>query len=263
MSKFLSKSFSMIINFRNNFFSLPFSLSVLIFSSSCLTQKTELEFNKRKSEVMLRIKPAKRIEKVKGINVIFTEYLQKSPTDSVLLNVFNTYLQYQLDRYGYSAQVLFDPAADQSFLSKNDLSYSVDLSELKIKEFKKRDTEKDEASGTVKTVKLRGLEVSSEALVLSIGKFFPNETEKPSTPKGRASKEETQEGEFQHTKGVKDLILGDKDGSVKYKYEIKNLEDGVFENLCLNAASDLAREIDYSLKRLYAEQKRKEKKSKK
>ena len=242
--------------------SLLFFLLFLILSS-CLTQKTELEFQQKKPSVMLLIKPSKRVEKTKGINLLFTEYLQQSPADSILLHVFNTYLQYQLDRYGYSAQVVYSKDADQSFLEKNELSYSIELGELKVKEFKRRDTEKDEASGAVKTVKLRGLEISSGADIRAIGNFFPSLQEKPFTAKGSSSREETQEGEFKHSKGLKDLVLGDKDGSVKYKYEIKNLEDGVFENLCLESASKLAGDIDFAIKRIYSSQKRKEKQTKK
>ena len=237
-------------------------LNQLLFTS-CLTQKIELEFQQKKATVLLLIKPTKFVEKTKGINLLFTEYLQKAPADTVLLNIFTTYLQYQLDRYGYGSQTLYKTGDDISSLEKNQLSYSINLNELKIKEFKRRDTEKDEASGTIKTVKLRGIEISSQAELKAIGEFFPTREEKPSSAKAQSSKEESQEGEFMHTYGIKDWVLGDKDGSIKYKYEIKNLEDGVFQNLCLETAEKLAREIDFKLKQLYAIQKRKEKKSKK
>jgi hypothetical protein len=225
-------------------FILPFLVLL-----SCVSSRTEKEFNEKRPDVVLIIGQANAVEKKTAINVLVPEYINASPKDSLLLAIFNSYLLYYLDDLGYKKLVIRNQNFYPDPFKTTEQIFSIQTNTLAFKEFKHKETATDGTNS--KVVKMRGIEVNPSTLI-AFGTDVPNPADKQAmTAKANALKEETQEGQFKQTVGIKDMVNGNNQGSVKYVYNVQHLEDGVFQNLCIESAASLAREIDFTLKRIY------------
>lgn len=225
--------------------------------TACISSKTEKEFNQKRPDVVVIIDQASFVEKKTALNILIPEYINTAPKDSLLLSIFNGYLLYYLDDLGYKKLVI----RNQNFIAdpfKNEaLIYSVHVNDLPFKEFKHKETATDGTNN--KVVKMRGIEVNPSAAILFGADAVAPGNKDALTAKANSLREETQEGQFKQTYGVKDMVNGNNSGSVKYVYNVQHLEDGVFQNLCVDGAMQLAREIDFTLKRLYQKEQKKKK----
>lgn len=227
---------------------IPFIILALLMLG-CVSSRTEKEFNEKKPDVVLIIGQAGAVEKKTAINVLVPEYINSAPKDSLLLAIFNSYLLYYLDDMGYKKLVIRNQNFYPDPFKGTEQIFSVQHNALPFKEFKHKETATDGANS--KTVKMRGIEVNPSALI-AFGTDIPDAANKEAlTAKANALKEETQEGQFKQTVGIKDMVNGNNQGSVKYVYNVQHLEDGVFQNLCIESAASLAKEIDFTLKRIY------------
>jgi hypothetical protein len=226
--------------------------------SSCLSEKTITEFEAKKPEVLIVFSPAQQVEKKTGFTILFPEYMNNAPPDTQLLKIFNQYLMYQLDELGYKALIVKDASYSKELIKNSPLAWDICLQVLKLNEFKKREEVSD--GKTSKTVKMRGLEVSASASV----RYIPDTIGTKGMEciaSGSASREESQEGQFKQTVGIKDLVKGNNSGSTKYLYNINHLEDGVFQNLLIDAAARMASDIDLSIKKIYKRKRKAEEKT--
>ncbi len=232
------------------------SLAFLI--TGCVSSKTEKEFNDKRSEVVIILDESKLVEKKTAINILIAEYINSAPKDSTLLNIFNPYLLYYLDDLGYKKIVIKNERFNGDLYSGKELVYSVSVGSLQFKEFKHKETVSDGKPADDKTIKMRGIEVNPSALVVEgIDNAIGNKD--ALHVKANALREESQQGQFKQTYGVKDMVNGSTSGSTKYIYQVQQLQDGVFQNLCVEGAFKLSREIDYALKRIYQKQKKRKK----
>lgn len=227
-----------------------------ILMSACVSSKIEKEFNQKKGDVVLIISGAKAVEKKAAVNVLVPEYINNAPADTALLNIFNPYLLYYLDKLGYKKLVIKNEFFRADAFGNEQMIYSVTAGPLSFKEYKHKENVSNGADS--KTVKMHGVEINPSAETASGISDVPVKDETIHV-KANAYKNETQEGEFKQTYGVKDMIEGNKGGSVKYIHQVQQLPDGVFQNLCVEGAWQLASEIDYALKRLYSKDKKKNK----
>jgi len=229
-----------------------FVISVFLLAS-CVSSKTEKEFNEKRASVVLVVNEAKHVEKKTTLNILIPEYINHAPPDTTLLTIFNSYLLYYLDTLGYKKLIIKNASFNGDLFKNEKLIYSVDVKDLPFKEYK----HKEEVGnvGETKTIKMRGIEVNPEA-DLAIGITNLSADKDAIKAMANAYRDETQEGQFKKTYGVKDIVQDNKNGSIKYVYNVRQLEDGVFQNLCVDAAWKLATEIDYAVKRLYQRQKK-------
>ncbi len=223
-------------------------LIILMGLTGCVSSKIEKEFEAKKPALVLVMDVSETVEKKKAITILFEKYINTAPADTVLLPLFNQYLMYSLFNLGYTSIAVKDKDFDPSALSGVKLVYTLNARNLVFKEYKIRENVSDGTNS--KTVKLRGLELST-AVQIKAGLRDTISTTDDVIARAEANKEESQEGQFEKNYGVIDLIKENKDGSIKYLYKVQKMDDGVFQNLCIKVATDLAKQIDYKIKLLY------------
>lgn len=238
-------------------------LIFLALLTSCVSTKVTDEFNtKKESKILLVIDKATEVEKKKEIGLLFTRYLDAVPSDEILLRTVNEYVPYELYEMGYK-NVIYkeDLEKNKDNLVQFDFIAEIKLKDFQVKEYKFKEQVSDSASGKTDAVKLHGVKTKLEASVFSISsKSGDNYAKNASASR---SDDETQEGDFKNTVGVKDLINKNYDGSIKYKHTVTPLANGLFENQCTSVSYSLAKDISNKLMLVYKNEMKDKNKKKK
>lgn len=237
-------------------------LSATIMLYSCVSTKILDEFNsKKESKILLVIDKVDQVEKKKEFGLLLTRYIDSAPDDATLIRTVNEYVPYELYNLGFK-NVIYkeDLAINKDKLSQFDFIAEIKLKDFQVKEYKFKEQVSDSASGKTDAVKLHGVKTKLEASIISLTSKSGDTYEK----KVNASKsdEESQEGEFRNTIGVKDLINKNYDGSIKYKHTITPIANGMFENQCTSVSYSLAKDISDKLVLIYQNELKDKKKNK-
>ena len=234
----------------NRIINLCLCSTLICILNSCISSKLTKEFNAKKPSFKLIYSPVSKVEKKKSFGLIFTKYIDNAPNDSILLYYTNQFTLQNLHELGYSNIIIEDNQMRNNFWSATDtFCYKIKLDYLTFKESKYHESVIDSSSKTNASVKLR--EVQSK---LS-GSIFPvqNSGNVDFTQKifGEASQSESQEGKFENKMTIQDIINNNKNGSIKYDYNVNRLGDEIFVLLCWQTASAMANDIDIKLKQIF------------
>lgn len=228
---------------------------ILYFLVGCYGQKlAEYRRDKAAQNFTLHYVPVTEVSKKNGLNVVFNKYLGDAPADSILIEIINQYTCFYLHEYGFEQIHI---AGNEETITEKEARYHFQVAPaiLEIKEYKFTETVSDTATGTQEKIKLRGVKTSISAGVTPYENGTPN-FELSKKANAATENEESLHGEFAHTKNLKDLIKGNKDGSQKYLKDIEKLEDGLFVNQCIRVAQLLAENINDKVEMTYHKQKK-------
>ena len=242
---------------------IQINIILLLTISSCVSTKVTDEFNsKKENKILLVIDKASEVEKKKEIGLLFTRYLDAVPSDEILLRTVNEYVPYELYNLGYK-NVIYkeDLEKTKDNLAQFDFIAEIKLKDFQVKEYKFKEQVSDSASGKTDAVKLHGVKTKLEASLFSLSSKSGDNYGKNAS--ASTSDDESQEGCFKNTVGVKDLINKNYDGSIKYKHTVTPLANGLFENQCTSVSYKLAKDISDKLLLVYKNEMKDKNKKKK
>jgi len=228
---------------------------ILYFLVGCYEQKlAEYRSDKAEQNFTLHYVPVTEVTKKNGLNVVFNKYIHDAPADSILIEIINQYTCFYLYEYGFK-QIHIAGNEETTEEQKARYHYQVKPNILEIKEYKFTEIVSDTSTGTQDKIKLRGVKTSISAEVTPYENGTPN-FELSKKAYATTENEESVDGEFAHTKNLKDMIKGNKEGSQKFLKDIGKLEDGLFVNQCIRVAQLLAENINDKIEMTYYKQKK-------
>lgn len=214
----------------------------VILLSSCYTRvKPPVDYTEFRKSQKITLKLPEEIKRSKGFFVVFPQYVNQEPTDSVAIIYFNSQLMGQLRIFGYGEIILQNGTNDTVIPRVDSANTIISFNSISIFESKEKETVTEPTSKTEDYVNLKSITAQIHGVATT--KKNVKEKYKSQNVFGQGTEKETYTGNWEYSRSLVDLAVG-AEKSWRYRASVKSMPSDVIYTILDEMAQNTAKSID-------------------